>query len=52
MMGHNDQPQRRLFYAFSPDDQVPQDHLLRKVDRFLDLTDLRLHLAPYYSHTG
>jgi transposase len=31
---------------------VPQDHLLRKIDRFLDLSDLRQHLAPYYSHTG
>jgi len=31
---------------------VPQDHLLRKIDRFLDLSDLREHLEPYYSHTG
>ena len=52
MMGHNDLPQKPLFYAFNLDDQVPQDHLLRKVDRFLDLSDLRQHLAPYYSHTG
>ena len=33
-------------------DVVPQDHLLRSIDRFLDLSDLREHLAPYYSHTG
>jgi len=31
---------------------VPQDHLLRQIDRFLDLSDLREHLAPFYSHTG
>ncbi len=31
---------------------MPQDHLLRKIDRFLDLSDLHQHLAPYYSHTG
>jgi transposase len=31
---------------------VPQDHLLRKIDRFLELSDLHQHLAPYYSHTG
>ena len=41
-----------LFYAFNLDDVVPQDHLLRHIDRFLDLSDLRQHLAPYYSHTG
>jgi transposase len=26
--------------------------LLRGIDRFLDLGDLRQHLKPYYSHTG
>jgi len=52
MMGHNDQPQKSLFYAFNLDDLVPQDHRLRKIDRFLNLSDLRQHLAPYYSHTG
>jgi transposase len=31
---------------------VPQDHLLRDIDRVLDLSNLREHLAPYYSHTG
>src|SRR5207247_6941625 len=28
------------------------DHLLRGIDRFLDLGELRRHLAPFYSHTG
>ena len=28
------------------------DHLLRGIDRFLDLSDLRKHLTPFYSHTG
>jgi len=31
---------------------VPQDHLLRKIDRFLDLSNLHEHLTSYYSHTG
>jgi transposase len=31
---------------------VAPDHLLRHIDRLLDLSDLREHLAPYYSHTG
>jgi len=52
MMGNNDKPQDEFFYSFNLDDVVPQDHLLRHIDRFLDLADLREHLAPYYSHTG
>lgn len=52
MMGRNDKPQKPLFYTFNLDEVVPQDHLLRKIDRFLDLSDLHEHLAPYYSHTG
>ena len=27
-------------------------NMLRGIDRFLDLADLRQHLALYYSHTG
>lgn len=52
MMGRNDKPQKPLFYSFNLDDLVPQDHLLRKIDHFLDLSDLHEHLASYYSHTG
>jgi transposase len=52
MMGSNDKPQDEFFYSFNLDDVVPQDHLLRSIDRFLDLSDLREHLAPHYSHTG
>jgi transposase len=52
MMGSSNTPQKPFFYAFKLDDVVPQDHLLRCIDRFLDLSDLRQHLAPYYSHTG
>jgi len=52
MMGQQGGGQDRLFYSFNLDDHVPQDHLLRGVDRFLDLSELRQHLAPFYSHTG
>ena len=31
---------------------MPQDHLLRSVDRFVDLGAIREHLRPYYSETG
>ena len=51
MMGRST-VQDQLFYAFNLDDHVPRDHLLRGVDRFLDLSELRQHLAPFYSHTG
>ena len=52
MMGSNEKPQDELFYAFNLDDMVPQDHLLRDIDRVLDLSNLRDHLAPYYSLIG
>lgn len=52
MMGHLPGGQDHLFYAFNIESVVPQKHLLRGIDRCLDLTDLRHHLAEYYSHTG
>jgi hypothetical protein len=52
MMGRKESGQSQFFYAFNLEERVPQDHLLRGVDRFLDLSDLHTHLAPYYSHTG
>lgn len=52
MMGSNDKPQDELFYSFNLDEVVPQDHLLRQIDQFLDFSELREHLALYYSHTG
>jgi hypothetical protein len=36
MMGSSDTPQKPFFYAFNLDDVVPQDHLLRSIDRFLE----------------
>jgi transposase len=52
MMGHNDGNQSRLFYSFNLEDHVPANHLLRGINHFLDLADLRAYLAPFYSHTG
>ena len=52
MMGPQAGAQDRLFYSFNLDAYVPPDHLLRGIDRCLDLGDLRDHLAPFYSHTG
>jgi transposase len=52
MMGQNSGNQNRLFYSFNLEDHVPANHLLRGVNQFFDLTDLRAYLAPFYSHTG
>ena len=52
MMGHNGGNQSRLFYSFNLEDHVPANHLLRGINHFLDLADLRVYLAPFYSHTG
>src|ERR1043165_2213688 len=52
MMGTSGGAQEQLFYSFSLEDHVPPDHLLRGIDRFLDLTELRRHLSSFYSHTG
>ena len=43
--------QGSLFYEFSLEDHAP-DPLLRSIDRFVDLRDMRRHLAPFYSSTG
>src|SRR5208282_105557 len=42
----------QLFYDFRLDDHVPVDHLLRGIDRFVDLSAIRAALRPYYSSTG
>ena len=52
MMGQNPGNQSRLFYSFDLNEHVPPDHLLRGIDGFLNLDDLRTHLASFYSHTG
>jgi transposase len=52
MMGEPLGRQECLFYEFDLEDVVPGDHLLRKIDRVLDLGWLRGELRPYYSHTG
>mgnify|MGYP001483970915 FL=1 len=52
MMGPKQEAQAALFYEFSLEDDVLQDHLLRSIDRFVDLSDIRQYLAEFYSHTG
>jgi transposase len=52
MMGERRVMQEALFYGFSLERHVPSDHLLRKIDRFVDLAEVRAHLEPYYSEVG
>src|SRR5690348_16449777 len=52
MMGERTVMQETLFYGFSLEQHVPADHVLRSIDRFVDLSHVRKHLAPFYSATG
>jgi len=52
MMGHRQVDQAALFYEFSLERHVPAGHLLRSIDRFVELGDLRRELAPFYSAVG
>lgn len=51
-MGQLPSGQQRLFYSFNLEDHVPPQHLLRSIDQCLDLSDLRAHLADFYSPIG
>lgn len=52
MMGERTVAQEALFYEFSIERHVPADHLLRSIDRFVDLTGIRDQLRPFYSEGG
>ena len=52
MMGQRQVDQAGLFYEFSLERHVPSDHMLRSIDRFVDLEELRAGLAPFYSPIG
>src|SRR5918995_2880034 len=52
MMGERRVAQEALFYEFSLERHVPADHLVRAIDRVVDLSGLRAHLRPFYSEIG
>jgi transposase len=52
MMGERRSGQDALFYEFSLDRHVPSEHLLRSLDRFVELDGVRCELAPFYSEVG
>jgi len=52
MMGRQTRGQEQLFYAFSLDEVVPADHLVRRIDAVLDTSWVHRELAPFYSVLG
>jgi transposase len=44
--------QAALFYGLSLERRVLDNHMLRRIDRFVDLSEVRAHLAHYYSDVG
>ena len=52
MMGKRQVQQDALFYEFSLERHVPTEHLLRSIDRFVELEGVRRELAPFYSEGG
>ena len=52
MMGDRKVQQDALFYEFSLERHVPETHLLRAIDRFVELDGVRVYLGPFYSETG
>ena len=52
MMGRLEPGQERLFYNFRLEDQVPANHLVRKLDALLNFEPIRKDLAVHYSDTG
>src|SRR5215472_11888445 len=51
MMGHHVRTES-LFYYFRLDDHVPEDHLLRLIDQYVDFSLVRDRLKQHYSDTG
>src|SRR6266700_1177271 len=54
MMGRQTVDQSQLFYLFNLEEQIPADHLLRRLNPIVTrvLADLREKLAPFYSDIG
>jgi hypothetical protein len=51
-MGERRLMQEALVYGFSLERHVPHNHLLRRIDCFVDLSEVRMHLEPYYNDSS
>jgi hypothetical protein len=52
MMGRLNHDQRQLFYSFSLEEAVPDDHLIHKITAVLDLSWVHAELTPHYPNNG
>jgi len=52
MMGRLKREQQQLFYSFSLEEAVPDDHSVRAIAAVLDLSWVHGELEPYYSRLG
>jgi transposase len=52
MIGRLSLGQDQLFYEFRIEEHVPEKHVLRALHRFLGFSQIRKHLAQYYSNIG
>jgi transposase len=52
MMGRLKREQQQLFYSFSLEEAVPDDHSVRAIAAVLDLSWVHVELEPYYSRLG
>jgi transposase len=51
MMGEQSRAET-LFYFFRLEEQIPEDHLLRRLNRYIDFSFVRERLKSFYSSTG
>jgi transposase len=51
-MGERQIRQEALFNGVSLEEHVPPDHLLRAIDRFVELSDIRRQLEPFCNAMG
>src|SRR5258706_1132503 len=52
MMGRLNHDQGQLFYSFSLEEAVPDDHLVRKIAAVPDVSWVHAELAPHYPNSG
>ena len=52
MMGQLPAAQNSLIYDFCLEKHIPSDHLLRRINNFLNFDAIRQHLQPFYSDIG
>jgi transposase len=44
--------EEKLYYYLRPEELIPDNHILRLIDRHVDFSFIREKVKPLYSHTG